>query len=495
MRYIVALDQGTTSSRAIVFDSEGRPAASHSVEFEQIYPAPGWVEHRPEDIYQSQLDALRGAVARAGIRADEIEAVGIANQRETTLIWSRKDGRAYGNAIVWQCRRTAPLVERLIAEGMGDTIRARTGLVPDAYFSGTKLQWMLNELPGARAMAERGELCFGTVDSFLTYRLTGGAAHVTDATNASRTMLFDIHKQRWDPELLAAMTIPPSVLPEVVDSAQVVGFMHKEILGREIPIAALAGDQHAALFGQGCFMPGMVKNTYGTGCFMLMNTGETPKVSRNQLLTTMAWRLGGVPTYALEGSVFVAGAAIKWLRDDLRIIESAAESETLARSIPDNANVYLVPAFTGLGAPHWDMYARGMLIGLTRGTGRAHIARAALESISYQSREVLDAMTMDSGLTPSLLRADGGASENAFLMQFQADMLGIPILRPDVFETTARGAAMLAGRAVGLWSDERLGQMSSAGIRYEPAMGAAPRDTLYRDWRRAVERARGWVQE
>ena len=494
MRYIIALDQGTTSSRAVIFDRNGAKIAAASREFEQLYPQPGWVEHRPEDILKSQLDALKEAVSVSGIDIQEIEAIGIANQRETALLWDRKTGEPLMNAIVWQCRRTAHLVEQLVKDGLGSSIRNMTGLIPDAYFSGTKLQWLLNEIPGARTRAEAGELCFGTVDSFLAWQLTGGQAHVTDATNAARTMLFNIHTQQWDERLLRMMDIPAALLPEVVDTSRVIGMMRKDILGREIPIAALAGDQHAALYGQGCFAPGMVKNTYGTGCFMLMNTGSRPVVSQNNLLSTLAWRVDGKPSYALEGSVFMAGAIIKWLRDEMGLISTAAESESAARAIADNGNVYLVPAFTGLGAPHWDMYGRGLIIGLTRGTGRNHIVRAALESIAYQTRDVLDAMALDSGLTPSLLRVDGGASANDFLMQFQSDILNVRLSRPAMTETTALGAAMLAGRAVGLWNDKQLIALSGEQTEFAPQMNGDLRAELYRNWKRAVQRAMKWAE-
>ena len=397
-KYIIALDQGTTSSRAVIFDKSGAFVASHAIEFPQIYPKPGWVEHNPEDIYTSQVNALKLVVQKAAIDAKDIAAIGVTNQRETTIVWERATGKPLMNAIVWQCRRTAPLVERLKKDGLGNTIRDRTGLIPDAYFSGTKLQWMLDSVEGARKRAEKGELVFGTVDTYLVWRLTGGKAHVTDATNASRTMLFNIREQTWDDVLLRAMNIPKEMLPAVVDSSCVVGMLDKSILGEEIPIAAMAGDQHAALYGQGCFVPGMAKNTYGTGCFVLMNTGARPVNSRNNLITTVAWRLDGKPTYALEGSVFVAGAAIQWLRDEMKMIQTAAETNEIASSVSDNGGVYLVPAFTGLGAPHWDMYARGTIVGLTRGAGRAHIVRATLESIAYQSQDVLGAMINDSGI-------------------------------------------------------------------------------------------------
>ena len=495
MKYIVALDQGTTSSRAVVFDENGALVASHGIEFRQIYPKPGWVEHDPEDIYESQLNALRAAVEKAGIDAADILAVGIANQRETALLWERETGRPLHNAIVWQCRRTAPLVERLKEDGLGNTIRDRTGLIPDAYFSGTKLEWLLDSIDGARDRAQNGELCFGTVDSFLAYRLTGGRVHVTDATNASRTMLFNIHKQEWDEVLLRAMDIPAPLLPTVVDSSGVIGMLDKSILGREIPIAAMAGDQHAALYGQACFGPGEAKNTYGTGCFVLMNTGARPVRSQSGLLSTVAWRVNGKPTYALEGSVFVAGAAIQWLRDEMKLISTAAESETLARSLADNGGVYLVPAFTGMGAPYWDMYARGTIVGLTRGAGRAHIVRAALESIAYQSADVLEAMEKDGGVRMAALRVDGGASANEFLMQFQSDILGVPVVTPQVTETTALGAAMLAGRAVGLWDDNRLKTVWQRKKEFRPTMPGENRERLLQQWRRAIERARRWEEE
>ena len=494
MKYIIALDQGTTSSRAVVFDENARCVASHAIEFAQIYPRPGWVEHRPQDILDTQIGSLKLAVEKAGISPADILAIGITNQRETTLLWDRRTGQPLFNAIVWQCRRTAPLVERLKNDGLGNIIRDRTGLIPDAYFSATKLQWLLDTVSGARRRAESGELCFGTIDSFLAWHLTGGKVHVTDATNAARTMLYNIYEQKWDEKLLEIMNIPPQLLPEVVDSSQVIGMLDKSILGREIPIAAMAGDQHAALFGQGCFGPGMCKNTYGTGCFLLMNTGKIPVKSQHNLVTTIAWRIDGQPRYALEGSVFVGGAVVQWLRDEMKLIERASDSEQIASSIPDNGNVYLVPAFTGLGAPYWDMYSRGTIVGLTRGTGRAHIVRAALESIAYQSADVITAMAGDSGMRSSVVRVDGGASANNFLMQFQADILGSHVLRPKVIETTAMGAAMLAGRAVGLWSDEQLNTLQKPDREFTPNMDEATRSALLRQWQRAIERSRGWAQ-
>ena len=492
---LVALDQGTTSSRAIVFDTSGRTLASHAIEFKQHYPEPGWVEHDPEDILTTQVTALQTAVKRSGVNVEDIAAIGITNQRETTLLWEKDTGRCVHNAIVWQCRRTAPYVQRLTDAGHTELIRQKTGLVPDAYFSGTKLTWLLDTLH-LRERAQRGELCFGTVDSFLAWHLVEGRPHVTDATNAGRTMLFNLHTQAWDDELLALLDIPRQVLPQVVDTAHVVGNLRAEILGRPIPVASLAGDQHASLFGQACFQPGMVKNTYGTGCFMLMNTGDTPVSSKNGLLTTMAWRLFGKPTYALEGSVFMGGATIQWLRDEMGLLETAAQSEQLAQSIPDTAGVFLVPAFTGLGAPHWDMYSRGTIVGMTRGTGRAHIVRAALEAICYQSYDLYSAMLADCGQTPKHMQVDGGASANGFMMQFQADILGIPVVRPTVLETTALGAALLAGLAVGIYPNkEAAAAMITEDLTFHPHMGEHHRRLALYGWHRAVERAKCWVEQ
>ncbi len=491
---LIALDQGTTSSRAVVFTAQGLVLATHAIEFTQHYPKPGWVEHDPADILESQIAALHKAVSLSGVNVEEIAAIGITNQRETTLLWDRDTGVCVYNAIVWQCRRTAPYVERLVAEGKSDTIRQKTGLVPDAYFSGTKLAWLLDQL-NLHERAERGELCFGTVDSFLAWHLVEGRPHVTDATNAGRTMLFNIHTQQWDDELLSMLNIPRALLPQVVDTAQVVGHLRTEILGRPIPVAALVGDQHASLFGQACFNCGMVKNTYGTGCFMLMNTGDTPVASQNGLLTTMAWRLNGKPTYALEGSVFMGGATVQWLRDELKIIQSSAETEHIAQSIPDTEGVFLVPAFTGLGAPYWDMYSRGTIVGLTRGTGRAHIVRAALEAIAYQSADLFTAMAADAGSRPPCMQVDGGASANGFLMQFQSNILGVPVVRPVVLETTALGAALLAGLAVGLYpSKEEAASAVKPDLMYTPAMSEYDRGLAMYGWHRAVERARGWIE-
>lgn len=495
MKYIVALDQGTTSSRAVVFDEAARIVAQHNIEFQQIYPHPGWVEHRPQDILSSQIDSLRLAVQKAKIDPKDIVAIGITNQRETTLLWDRATGEPLCNAIVWQCRRTAPLVERLKQDGLGNVLRDRTGLVPDAYFSGTKLQWMLDAVPGARERAAKGELCFGTIDCFLAWHLTANHVHVTDATNAARTMLYNIYEQKWDETLLQAMDIPAPLLPKVVDSSEVVGMLDKSILGREIPIAAMAGDQHAALYGQGCFAPGMCKNTYGTGCFVLMNTGNSPVKSTHNLITTIGWRVDGKPSYALEGSVFVGGAVVQWLRDEIKLVATAAETEPVATSVPDNNGVFFVPAFTGLGAPHWDMYSRGTIVGLTRGANRAHIVRAALESIAYQSSDVIAAMENDAGMKTAMLRVDGGASANNFLMQFQADILNTQVLRPRVIETTAMGAAMLAGRAVGQWSDADLMRLQAVDREFSPQMDELERRRLLHNWRKAVERSKGWVEE
>jgi glycerol kinase len=494
-RYVLALDQGTTSSRAIAFDHAGRPVASAQQEFEQRYPAPGHVTHDPEAIWSSQLAVAREVVERVG-GADAIEAIGVTNQRETTVIWDRATGAAVADAIVWQSRITAPFCEDLRARGHEATFRERTGLPLDAYFSGPKIRHILEAQPGLRNRAERGELAFGTVDSFLVWRLTGGRAHVTDVSNASRTLLFDIHGLQWDEELLKVVEVPAAVLPTVVPSSGVVGQADPEWFGRPIPIAGLAGDQQAATFGQACFEPGQAKNTYGTGAFLLRNTGETPVASSRGLLTTVAWQLGPNEraTYALEGSVFIAGAAVQWLRDGLKAIGSAPDIEALAAQVPESDGVVFVPAFVGLGAPHWDPDARGLLIGLTRGTTLAHIARATLDSIALQVRDVLEAMDADAvgGLTS--LRVDGGAAGNDGLLQLQADLLSVAVERPEVRETTALGAAYLAGLATGFWHD--LAEIASnwrLDRRFEPAMAADRRAEVVADWHRAVERAKGWV--
>ena len=449
MKYVLALDQGTTSSRAIVFDENGSMRGVAQKEFRQIFPQPGWVEHDADEIWSTQLGVAVEAVARAGIKNSDIAAIGITNQRETTVVWDRRTSKPICNAIVWQDRRTADRCRALKAAGHEPLFRERTGLVLDPYFSGTKLAWILDNVPGARARAEKGELAFGTVDSWLVWKLTDGQAHVTDPSNASRTLLFNIQTGEWDSELLKILNVPRSLLPEVRSSSEVYGQM------KGIPIAGIAGDQQAALFGQLCTEPGLAKNTYGTGCFMLMNTGTRPVTSKNQLLTTVAWRLGHRTEYALEGSVFVAGAVVQWLRDSLGIIRTSADVEALAKSVPDSGGVYFVPAFVGLGAPHWDPYARGAIVGLTRGSTAAHIARAALDSIAFQTADVMQAMQADSGIQLKELRVDGGASRNDLLMQFQADALGIPVIRPAVSETTAWGAACLAGLATGVWSSPR----------------------------------------
>ncbi|MBR0228422.1 MAG: glycerol kinase GlpK [Clostridia bacterium] len=493
-RYLVALDQGTTSSRAVVFTLEGHMITAAAQEFPQHYPHPGWVEHDPADILSTQIEALRAAVRKAEIDPAEIAAIGITNQRETTFLWERDTGACLYNAIVWQCRRTAPIIENLMADGYGDVIRQKTGLVPDAYFAGSKIKWLLDEL-NLRERAKKGEICFGTVDSFLAWHLVEGHPHVTDATNAGRTMLFNLHTQQWDDELLSILDIPREILPEVVDTAHVVGMLREDLLGARIPVASLVGDQHAALFGQACFKEGDVKNTYGTGCFMLMNAGHEFRLSQCGLLTTMAWRLNGVPTFAFEGSVFMGGATIQWLRDEMHLISSAAESEPVAASVSDTGGVYLVPAFTGLGAPYWNMYTRGTLVGMTRGTGRAHIVRAALESIAYQSRDLFSAMAQDCGQPSAALRVDGGASANKLLMQFQADLLGVPVQRPAVLETTALGAALLAGLGVGIYKD--LKETASGwhvADSFKPQMDEARREELLTGWHRAVDGALHWAE-
>jgi glycerol kinase len=492
--FILALDQGTTSSRAIVFDGDGRVRGQAQREFRQIFPEPGWVEHDPRDIWSTQFGTAQEAIAAAGLRATDIAAIGITNQRETTVVWDRRTGQPIHNAIVWQDRRTAALCDRLRADGHEGLIRQKTGLLLDAYFSGTKIRWLLDTVPGARARAERGELAFGTIDTWLVWNLSSGALHITDAGNASRTLLYDIHAGAWDDELLRTMDVPKSLLPEVRSSSEIYGETASGLFGARIPIAGIAGDQQAATFGQACLEPGMAKNTYGTGGFMLMNTGETPVASRNRLLTTVAWQLDGRRTYALEGSVFVAGAVVQWLRDGLGIIRSSDEIEALAASVPDSGGVYMVPAFVGLGAPHWDAYARGTLHGLTRGSTRAHIARAALESIAFQSAELLHAMHADSGVSLQPLRVDGGGSRNDLMMQFQADILGLPAVRPKITETTSLGAAYLAGLAAGFWPGaEVLRDQWQVDRLFEPRMSADERDSRLALWRKAVERSKAWA--
>ena len=494
--FILALDQGTTSSRAILFDQEGRVRATDQHEFKQYFPKPGWVEHDPLEIWESQLAAARGVLRNAGVHASDIAAVGITNQRETTLVWDRATGEPIYPAIVWQSRQSAGICEDLRSRGLEQEVRERTGLLIDAYFSATKIRFILDAVPGAEERAERGELCFGTVDSWLLFKLTAGKLHATEYSNASRTLIYNIHERQWDERLLAELRIPPAMLPEVRDTSGDFGSVHSDWLGAAIPIAGVAGDQQAALFGQGCVEPGSAKNTYGTGCFLLMNTGADAPNSENGLVTTMAWGMNGSVNYALEGSIFVAGAAVQWLRDSLGLIESAADTQAAAQSVESTDGVYLVPAFVGLGAPYWDDRARGALVGLTRGTTKQHIIRATLESIAYQTRDVMDCVTRDSGLQLKTLRVDGGACQNDFLMQFQADILGVTIERPALLEVTALGAAALAGLAVGFWSGrEHLDAALGTPQRFEPRFDEARREELYSGWLRAVERSRNWVKE
>ncbi|MFK3738051.1 glycerol kinase GlpK [Massilia sp. TN1-12] len=491
-QYILALDQGTTSSRAILFDRAGQVFASAQQEFPQHFPQPGWVEHDPLDIWNSQLACARRVLAESGVDAAQVAAIGIANQRETTVVWDRRTGEPLCHAIVWQDRRTAGLCDALREAGKAPLIQRKTGLEVDAYFSATKLQWLLTNVPGARIRAERGELAFGTVDSWLAYKLTG--RHVTDASNAARTMLFNINSLRWDPELLALFGVPASMLPEVVPSSADLGAAQETWFGRAIPVAGIAGDQQAATFGQACHGRGMVKNTYGTGCFMLMHAGDVPPQSYNRLLATVGWNVGGHTDYLLEGSVFMGGATVQWLRDGLGIIRQSGDVEALASSVPDSGGVMLVPAFTGLGAPHWDAYARGTIVGMTRGTTAAHIARAAVEAIAFQSAELLGAMQKDVDCAVHEVRADGGAARNDLLMQFQADLLGVPVIRPRVTETTALGAAYLAGLAVGFWASRaEIAAQWQVERRFEPQMGRARRDELMARWARAVAHARAWA--
>ena len=496
-RYVLALDQGTTSSRAIVFDETGKPIASAAREFPQVFPEPGHVTHDPEAIWKSQLGAARAALRRAGATAADVAAIGVTNQRETTIVWDRATGHPVADAIVWQSRITAPFCDELRARGLETLVRERTGLPIDAYFSGPKIRHILRATPGLHARAERGELAFGTVDSFLLWRMTGGQIHATDVSNASRTMLFDIHRLDWDDELLREMDVPRAMMPEVRASSEVFGETDAGLFGRPIPISGVAGDQQAATFGQACLAPGQAKNTYGTGAFLLLVTGERAIPSANGLITTVGWRLGpgGPVTYALEGSVFVAGAAVQWLRDGLRAIRHSGDVERLARGIADTGDLYLVPAFVGLGAPYWDPYARGILVGITRGTGLPEIARATIDSIAYQVRDLLDAMEADSGGPLGVLRVDGGAAVNDSLLQFQADLLGVPVERPTVIETTAWGAAALAGLAVGFWRDTaQLAGLRRVDRTFDPAMSAERREALIHGWRRAVERSRDWAR-
>lgn len=492
--YVLALDQGTTSSRAMIIDHSGKLIAIAQKEFRQYFPRPGWVEHEPEEIWSSQAGVMTEAIAKAGISPNEITSIGITNQRETTLVWDRKTGKAVCPAIVWQDRRTSEFCSSLMEQGKSELVRSKTGLIIDAYFSATKIRWILEHVEGARERAEKGDLCFGTVDSWLIWKLSGGTRHVTDATNASRTMLFNIHTGQWDDELLALFSVPRSMLPEVLDSSGHFADTSGDVTGYNIPITGVAGDQQAALFGQLCLRQGMAKNTYGTGCFMVMNTGDMPVVSENNLLTTVAWQLGGKLTYALEGSIFVAGAIVQWLRDELGLISSASESEQLALSVDNTAGVFLVPALTGLGAPHWDQYARGAIFGLTRGAGKAHIVRAALESIAYQVADVSIAMAEDAGQQMTELRVDGGATANNFLMQFQADILDTVVTRPKLMETTALGAAYLSGLATGFWeSTDALRDQWQVDRQYKPGMPGEQRSELLKAWKKAVERSKNWI--
>jgi glycerol kinase len=493
VKYVLALDQGTTGSAALLFDAEGQVVASADREVAQSYPQPGWVEHDPAEIFATTVAVGREVMARARVHASEVAGVGITNQRETTVVWDASNGRPIYPAVVWQSRATAEICDRLKADGLEGLFRERTGLVIDAYFAGTKIRWILDQVPGAQQRAEAGELLFGTIDTWLVWNLTDGRVHCTDVSNASRTLLFNIHRLDWDPDLLKVLRIPHNMLPSVRSCAEVYGETSPEHFGTPLPIGGMAGDQQAALFGQVCFLKGQAKNTYGTGCFLLVNAGQQAPASTNGLLTTVAWRLGDLTTYALEGSAFVTGAAVQWLRDGLGLISEAAETDALARSVPNNGGVFLVPAFVGLGAPHWDMYARGLMIGLTRGTTRAHIARATLESIAYQSCDLAEAMR-SAGQRIDLLKVDGGGTANPFLMQFQADLSGVPVEVSAVQETTALGAASLAGLGVGLWRDP--GELRSrwrCAQRYEPRMTSDERQSLYHAWGRAVERARGWA--
>ncbi|MBI5086935.1 MAG: glycerol kinase GlpK [Acidobacteria bacterium] len=495
MAYLLSLDQGTTSSRAIVFDGAGAILSVAQKEFEQIFPQAGWVEHSPAEIWSTQISVAVEALAAAGLAPSQISGIGITNQRETTLVWNRLTGKPVYNAIVWQDRRTAAFCDQLRAEGVEGDVQDRTGLRLDPYFSGTKLRWILENVEGARAQAERGELAFGTVDTWLIWNLTGGAIHATDPSNASRTLLYNIHSNDWDAEMLRLLGVPRSVLPSVLPSSGLFGEASHSMLAAPIPIAGVAGDQQAALFGQACFAPGLTKNTYGTGCFMLMQTGSKPVASTNRLLTTVAWKAGGVTEYALEGSVFIGGAVVQWLRDGLKLIRTAPEVEQLAATVADNGGVYLVPAFAGLGAPHWDPYARGAILGLTRGASAGHVARAALESIAYQVTDLVSAMEADSGIHLAELRVDGGAAGNNLLMQFQADLLGVPVVRPGITETTALGAAYLAGLAVGVFSGrDQIQKQWREDRRFDPSMPREKVAELRAKWSKAVARAQSWEE-
>ena len=494
-QYILALDQGTTSSRALIFDKSGQICSIAQKELQQHFPKPGWVEHDPNEIWSSQVSVAAEAMSKINISGAQLAGIGITNQRETTVVWDRLTGEPLCNAIVWQDRRTAAYCDELKQKGLSEQIRQKTGLVIDAYFSGTKIKWILDNIKGAREKAEKGMLAFGTIDSWLVWKLTGGQIHITDVSNASRTMLFNIHTLQWDAEMLELLTIPASILPIAVPSSEIYGYTKNQFFGAEVPIAGIAGDQQAALFGQMCLEEGMVKNTYGTGCFMLMNTGNKPCLSKNNLLTTIAWQINGETTYALEGSIFMAGAVIQWLRDGLGIIKSAAEAEELALTVNDNGDLYFVPSFTGMGAPYWDQHARGLMIGVNRGTTRAHIARAALEGIAFQTVDVLSVMELDAQIKISELRVDGGASTNNLLMQIQADLLGIPVVRPQITETTAMGAALLAGLATGFWTSiSDLTQQWQINKRFDPQQDPEITAQMKSRWADAVKRAGAWVK-
>lgn len=495
-KYVMALDAGTTSNRAIIFDVDSKIVGVAQKEFTQHFPQPGWVEHDAEEIWSSMHEVMREALEQSGLVASDIAAIGITNQRETAVIWDRATGRPIYNAIVWQSRQTADICEDLKRQGFVDEFQEKTGLVIDAYFSGTKVKWILDHVEGARARAEKGELAFGTIDTWLLWKLTGGKEHKTDYSNASRTLMFNIKTLEWDEALLKHLTVPKSLLPEVRPSSEVYGHTIPSIIGASVPVAGMAGDQQSALFGQNCFLPGEAKNTYGTGCFLLMNTGTDICMSKNGLVTTIAWGLDGKVEYALEGSIFVGGSAIQWLRDGLRLVDSAPDSEWVAKKVPDAGGVYMVPAFVGLGAPYWDMNARGMIIGLTRGTTKAHIVRATLDSLAYQTRDVLGAMEADSGNRLAALKVDGGAVANNLLMQFQADLLGVPVDRPQITETTALGAAYLAGLATGVWaSKEELKKSWQLDTRFAPSLDQQEADKLYKGWKKAVEHAANWLAD
>ena len=496
MKYIMSLDQGTTSSRCILFDRQGNNCASAQKEFQQHYPQPGWVEHDAEEIWSTTLEVSREAMEKLGVKAEDIAAIGITNQRETTVVWDRKTGKPIANAIVWQCRRTSDIIDGLVERGLSDEIRDKTGLVPDAYFSGTKIKWLLDNVPGAREKAEKGELAFGTIDTWLIWKLTGGRVHVTDVTNASRTMIFNIHTLEWDDELLKILDIPKSMLPEVKPSSCVYGKTDAGLYGGEIEIAGAAGDQQCALFGQCCFTPGEMKNTYGTGCFLLMNTGDKPVKSNNGLVTTIAVGFEDHVEYALEGSIFIAGAAVQWLRDELKLVKEAPESQTIAESVPDTAGGYVVPAFTGLGAPYWDQRARGCVVGITRGFNRNHLIRATLESLAYQTNDIAKAMEQDSNITITQLKVDGGASANDFLLQFQSNILNCDVFRPKCIETTALGAAYLAGLAVGYWkSQDDVKSNWSIDRIFKSNLDEKEREAVLKGWHKAVRCARIWAED